>query len=72
MCFVISFFPATFWAIVGYFVLLSSTRTEGRVRALGQTLAIWVFILAALILLAGAYITFAGLCPINSALACFR
>lgn len=66
MCFVFSFVPATFWAVVGYFVLFSSTKTEGRIKTLGQVLAIWVFALAVLILIAGAYVASAGLCPIDA------
>ena len=62
MCFFISFFPATFWAILGYFVLFSSTRAEVGVRTLGRVLAIWVFIIAGFIVLAGAYMTLAGWC----------
>ena len=68
MCFIVSFVPATFWAIVGYFVLFSSTRAEGRVGKLGQVLAAWTFVLAALIPVAGAYVTFAGMCPIDALL----
>jgi len=33
MCFIFSFVPATFWAIIGYFVLFSSTKAEGRTDA---------------------------------------
>lgn len=72
MCFFFSFLPATFWVVVGYFVFFSSTKVEGRLRTFGQALAIWVFTIAGLILLAGAYITFADLCPIDSAMARFN
>lgn len=65
MCFVFSFLPATFWAVVGYFVLFSSTRAEGGVRKLGQVLAVWLFVLASLFPLMGAYVTLSGLCPIG-------
>ncbi len=51
--------------VVGYFVLFSSARAEGRVRTFGQVLAVWVFVLAVLIPVAAAYVTFAGLCPID-------
>jgi hypothetical protein len=68
MCFLISFAPATFWAIIGYFVLFSSTRAEARIRTLGQVLAVWTFVIAALIPIAAAYITVAGLCPIEAML----
>jgi hypothetical protein len=65
MCFAFSLVPATFWAIVGYFVLFSSARADGRVKTLGQALAVWVFVLAVLIPVVAAFITFAGVCPIN-------
>jgi uncharacterized membrane protein len=68
MCFFFSFVPATFWAIVGYFVLFSSRKAEGNVRTLGQVLAIWTFVLAVMIPIIGAYVTIAGLCPIDSIL----
>ena len=54
MCLIFSFVPATFWAIVGYFVLFSSSRTDGRVKILGQALAVWVFVIAVLIPVAAA------------------
>ena len=62
MCFFISFMPATFWLVVGYFILFSSTKAEGRVKSFGQGLAIWAFIIAGFILLAGAYVTSTGMC----------
>ncbi len=65
MCFFISFLPATFWAVIGYFVLFSSTRAEGRVQTLGQWLAIWIFFIAVLIPSIAAYITLAGFCPLE-------
>ena len=68
MCFFISFVPATFWLVVGYFVLFSSTKAEGGVKTFGKVLAIWTFIIAASIPIAGAYVTIAGLCPIESVL----
>ncbi len=66
MCFFFSFLPATIWVVIGYFVLFSLPRAEGRVRALGHVLAIWVFIIATFILLGGAYFTIAGSCPVES------
>ena len=62
MCFFFSFMPATFWAVLGYFILFSSTRAEGAVQTLGRALAIWTFVIAGFILLAGAYVTLAGWC----------
>lgn len=66
MCFFFSFMPATFWAVVGYFLLFSSTRAQGAVQTLGRALAIWMFVIAGFIVLAGAYMTLAGWCSADS------
>jgi len=66
MCFFISFLPTTIWAVIGYFVMLSSTRAEGKVHTLGQWLAIWIFFIAIFIPLAAAYITLAEFCPLDA------
>ena len=63
MCFFFSLIPATIWVVVGYFVLFSSNKSQGAVQKFGQILAIWVFIIAALFPLMGAYVTLAGFCP---------
>lgn len=68
MCFFFSFVPATFWLVVGYFILFSSTRAEGGVQTFGKVLAAWIFIIAAFIPIAGAYVTIADLCPIETML----
>ena len=68
MCFFFSFMPATFWAVVGYFVLFSSSKADGGVRTFGRVLAIWIFVIAAFIPIAGAYVTLAGLCPFEEML----
>ena len=65
MCFFFSFIPATLWVVIGYFVLFSSTKTEGAIQKFGQILAIWIFVIAAFLPAAGAYVTFADLCPIE-------
>ncbi len=62
MCFFFSLIPATFWAIVGYFVLFSSAKAEGGIRLFGRVLAIWILLIAALIPIAAAYATLAGYC----------
>ena len=64
MCFAISLIPATFWLVIGYFVLFVSNRAEGGVRRIGRILAAWIFLIAALIPLMAAYVTLAGLCPV--------
>jgi len=63
MCFFFSLIPATIWVVLGYFILYSSTKTQGTVQRFGYFLAIWVFIVAALLPVIGAYVTLAGLCP---------
>jgi hypothetical protein len=68
MCFFFSFLPATFWVVVGYFVLFASTKSAGSVRTFGRVLAIWIFIIAAFIPLMGAYISLSGLCPLEALL----
>jgi len=61
MYFLLSLVPATLAAVVGYFVLFSSTKAQGGVKTFAQILAVWVFLLAAALPTAGAYATYAGL-----------
>ena len=65
MCFFFSLLPATIWVTLGYFILFSSTKTEGSVQTFGRILAIWVFVIAAFFPVMGAYVTFADLCPME-------
>ena len=66
MCFFFSLIPATVWVIIGFFVLFASTKAEGGLRKFGQVLAIWAFVIAVLFPLGGAFVTLAGLCPIDA------
>ncbi len=66
MCFFFSFLPATIWLVIGYFLLFSSTRADGSLGTFGRGLAIWAFVIAACIVLAGAYVTISGLCPMGA------
>lgn len=66
MCFFFSFLPATIWVVLGYFILFSSTKSQGAIQMFGRVLAIWVFVMAAFFPVMGAYVTFAGLCPIEA------
>jgi len=66
MCFFFSLIPATVWLVIGFFVFFASTRTEGDLRTFGKILAIWAIIIASLFPLGGAYVTFAGLCPMQA------
>jgi hypothetical protein len=63
MCFFFSLIPATICVVLGYFILFSSTKTQGTVQMFGRILAFWVFIVAAFFPMMGAYVTFSGLCP---------
>ena len=72
MCFFISFFPATFWAIVGYFVLFSSTRAEGPISTLGRILGVWALVISGFILLAGAYVSMSGWCSMEMMSQCWN
>ena len=63
MLFFFSLIPATLAVVLGYFVLFSSAKAEGTVKTFGQILAVWIFVLAALLPLAGAYATYAGFSP---------
>jgi hypothetical protein len=65
MCFFFSFIPATIFVLIGYFVLFSSTKTEGPEKKFGRVLAIWLFIIAAFFPIMGLYVTFSGLCPLG-------
>jgi len=63
MCFLLSLLPATFWVVIGYFVLFSSSNAEEGIRTFGRVLAIWIFVIAAFFIIGGAYFTLSGLCP---------
>jgi len=66
MCFFVSLVPATFWAVIGYFVLFSSMKADGGMKKFGQILAIWTLLIAVFLPIAGAYLTLSGLCPIDA------
>ncbi len=72
MCFFISLLPATFWAIIGYFVLFTSTRAEGSLKTLGRFLGVWAFVISGFILLAGAYVSITGLCSMEMMSQCWH
>ena len=61
-----SMIPATIWAVLGYFLLFTSAKAQGPVQVLGRVLTIWVFVIAALLPVAGAYATFAHLPSIGA------
>ncbi len=45
---------------VGYFVLFAAGKAEGTLGKFGRILAIWIFVLAALPVLAGGYMAVSG------------
>ncbi len=65
MCFFFSLIPATIFTMIGYFVLFSSTKTEGAVQKFGKILAIWIFMVALFFPIMGGYVTLSGLCPME-------
>jgi hypothetical protein len=68
MCFLISLVPATFWVTVGYFVLYSSAKIDGAIKTFARVLATWIFILAVLFTICGAYYSLSGKCPVTRAM----
>ena len=67
MCFWFSLIPFTFWVTVGYFVLFSSRKSEGGIRAFGTILSVWIFLLAIGFIICGIYMTSSGHCPMDTA-----
>ncbi len=65
MCFFFSLIPATIFVTIGYFVLFSAGKAEGGIRKFGQILAIWIFVIALIPPIAGAYASLSGSCPID-------
>ena len=65
MCFFCSLIPATIFAVIGYFLLFSSTKAEGTVQKFGKILAIWIFVIALCFPICGAYVTISGQCPME-------
>ncbi len=65
MCFFFSLMPATFFVTIGFFVLFAASMAKGAVKGFGQILAVWIFVLALFPLIAGAYVTWSGQCPMQ-------
>ena len=65
MCFMISLIPATFWTAIGFFILFTSEKAEGRLKLFGRILAVWIFVIAVGVIICGIYMTASGLCPLN-------
>lgn len=65
MCFFMSLFPATFFLVIGFFILFVANKAEGGVRIFGIILAVWFFICAALFPIGGAFIHLTSSCPMT-------
>jgi hypothetical protein len=65
MCFFFSLMPATVCVTIGYFVLFAASKADDGIKIFGWVLAIWLFVIAAFIPIAGTYVTLAGLCPMQ-------
>lgn len=63
MCFFYSLIPATVVLVIGYFVLYAATKAEHCPRVFGKIVAIWLFIISALIPLGSAYLALTDSCP---------
>jgi hypothetical protein len=48
-----SLFPATGLSVVAFLVLFAADRSAGRLRRIGTVLGCWLFVLAALVIVAG-------------------
>ncbi len=68
MCFFFSLMPTTVCVTIGYFVLFAASKAFGGIRIFGWLLSIWLFVIAAFIPIAGAYVTLADLCPMEDML----
>lgn len=49
MALIFALIPLTLLVVVGFFVLLASTKTEGIARTFGKYLSIWIFVLVGII-----------------------
>ena len=69
MCFFFSLIPATILVTIGYFVLFASSKAVAAgIKVFGFVLAIWIFLIALIPPIAGAYLTLSGQCPIEQVL----
>ena len=65
MCFFFSFMPATMFTTLSYFVWFAAGKAEGNRQRWGNFLAVWLLIVALGFIACGAFVTLAGLCPID-------
>ena len=65
MCFFFSFVPATVFTTLSYFVWYVAGKAEGNRQRWGNFLAVWLLIVALGFIGCGAFVTLAGLCPMD-------
>jgi len=65
MCFFFSFVPATMFTTLSYFVWFAAGKAEGNRQRWGNFLAVWLLIVALGFIGCGAFVTLAGLCPMD-------
>lgn len=66
MCFFFSFLPATGWLVIAFFILFAASRAVGGLRIFGRVLGVWALLIALMFPVMGAYVTLAGLCPMDA------
>ena len=65
MCLIFSLFPASAFGALSYLVWSAAGASQGSRRQWGTYLAVWLLIVAAGFVACGAYVTFAGSCPME-------
>ena len=65
MCLFFSLIPATALAMWSYMVWFAAGFATGNRQRWGNYLAIWLLVLAVGFIACGAYVTIAGLCPMQ-------
>jgi hypothetical protein len=65
MCLLFSLVPASVFTTLSYFVWFAAGNSQGSRQQWGNYLAIWLLIVALGFITCGAYVTFAGLCPME-------
>ena len=60
-----SLLPATLFVVMAYIVFYCTLRIEGGMKTFGQVLTVWLFILAIILPLSGAYLSISGYSPMQ-------
>ena len=65
MCLFFSLVPASVFTTLSYFVWFAAGTAEGNRQQFGNYLAVWLLIVAVAFIACGAYVTLAGVCPMQ-------